>query len=94
MEAIYLYKAFTFVKHFQSANYIYLVSAPSGQINVIYFPSLLLNSVSGSVRKLKRVRHSLCPHAAASRANEWGRPGQITGPYRSLQVWEGLGACL
>lgn len=63
-----MYKAFTFVKHFQSANSIYLVSTLSDQINVIPFPSLLLNSVSESVRKPERIRHSLCPHVAASRA--------------------------
>lgn len=61
-------KAFTFVKHFHSANSIYLVSALSDQINVIPFPSLLLNSVSGSVKKPERIRHSSCPHVAARRA--------------------------
>lgn len=87
-----MYNAFTFVKDFQSANFIYLMSAPSDQINIISFPSLLLNSVSESVRKLKRIRCSLCPHVAASTANEERKSGQITGPCSSLQVWEWLGA--
>ena len=82
-----MYKAFIFVKHFQSANSIYLVSALSDQINVIPFPSLLLNSVSGSVRKPERLKHSWCLHVAAGRAGM----GEARTHYGALQQPAGLG---
>lgn len=73
-------KAFIFVKHFQSANSIYLVSAFSDQIKVIPFPSLLLNSTSGSVRQPKSIRHSLCPHVVAKGSMSGGSQDKLRGP--------------